>query len=104
MARAGVRPSHLPKHGGAQESGPPPHLPRQRRGVTPQMRGRYPDHDVLADTDHWDPVTRRLVLERVANVPEIRFFDPAQERSLRAFCDIATGQDRDPRIPVLEMV
>jgi hypothetical protein len=34
----------------------------------------------------------------------VRFFDAREEATLRAFCDIATAQDSDPRIPVLEMV
>ena len=38
------------------------------------MRGRYPDYDVLATTTHWDAKTRGVVLDRVANVPPIRFF------------------------------
>jgi hypothetical protein len=68
------------------------------------MRGRYPDYDVLATTDHWDPVTRRVVLERVGRVPEIRFFDDREAETLRAFCDVVTAQDAEPRVPVLEMV
>jgi hypothetical protein len=68
------------------------------------MRGRYPDYDVLATVEHWDAVTRRVVLDRVGNVPAIRFFDERQERTLRAFCDVVTAQDCEPRIPVLEMV
>ena len=39
--------AHLPKQGGDTTPGPPSGLPRQRRGTTPQMRGRYPDYDVL---------------------------------------------------------
>jgi hypothetical protein len=68
------------------------------------MRGRYPDYDVLAAADHWDAKTRAVVLDRVANVPEIRFFTEQEARTLRAFCDVATGQDSEPRVPVLEMV
>lgn len=79
-------------------------LPRQRRGTTPQGRGRYPDYDVLTQIEHWDPVTREVVLGRVERVPPIRFFDSDEERTLRAFCDLVTAQDCDPRIPVLEMV
>jgi hypothetical protein len=104
MAAASSGAGHLPKRGGAPEPGPPAELPRQRRGTTPQMRGRYPDYDVLASSKHWDPVTRRVVAERVARVPPIRLFDERQARTLRAFCDVVTGQDSDPRIPVLEMV
>lgn len=95
---------HLPKRAGDPGPGPPPNLPHQRRGTTPQMRGRYPDYDVLASADHWDPLTRRVVLERVARVPSIEFFSDAEARTLRAFCDVVMGQDAEPRIPVLEMV
>jgi hypothetical protein len=95
---------HLPKQGGDTTPGPPDGLPRQRRGITPQMRGRYPDYDVLAGAAHWDAKTRAVVLGRVANVPPIRFFGEQEARTLRAFCDVATGQDAEPRIPVLEMV
>jgi hypothetical protein len=79
-------------------------LGRQRRGVSPQMRGRYPDYDVLASSDHWDAPTRKVVLERVANVPPLRFFDEREAATLRAFCDVAMAQDGEPRIPVLELV
>lgn len=72
--------------------------------LTPQMRGNYPGYDVLAQADHWDEVTRKLVLGRVQNVPEIRFFDAAQAATLGAFCDIVMAQDREPRVPVLAMV
>jgi gluconate 2-dehydrogenase subunit 3-like protein len=96
--------AHLPKQGGDTTPGPPAALPRQRRGTTPQMRGRYPDYDVLTAAEHWDSLTRGVVLDRVANVPPIRFFAEEETQTLRAFCDIVTGQDSEPRIPVLEMV
>ena len=57
--------------------GDPYELPRQRRGRTPQMHGRYPDYDVLEQAEHWDRVTRKMVLDRVENVPPIRFFTAA---------------------------
>jgi gluconate 2-dehydrogenase subunit 3-like protein len=82
----------------------PYELPRQRRGTTPQMHGRYPDYDVLAEAGHWDEATRRVVLDRVENVPEIRFFDALEARTLKAFCDVVTAQDSEPRIPVLSYV
>ena len=89
----------------ADEAQPDPHnLPRQRRGTTPQMVGRYPDYDVLDNTNHWDPATRRVVLDRVANAPAIRFFDATEMRTLAAFCDIVTAQNTEPRIPVLAYI
>jgi hypothetical protein len=75
-------------------------LPRQRRGTTPQMVGRYPDYDVLTQADHWDAVTRRVVVDRVENVPPFRFFDERERETVKAFCDTITAQDSDPRIPV----
>ena len=82
----------------------PPDVPEQRKGVTPQMRGRYPDYDVLDQADHWDEVTRRLVLDRVENVPRLRFFTGAEALTLGAFCDLVLAQDDEPKIPVLNMV
>jgi hypothetical protein len=83
---------------------PNPHDLRQRKGTTPQMVGRYPDYDVLAETDHWDEVTRRVVLDRVENVPSFRFFDAAEREALKAFCDLVTAQDSEPRVPVLAYI
>lgn len=99
----GGDPGHLPNVRGG-EPAPPEGLPRQRRGITPQMHGRYPDWDVLSQADHWDEVTRKLVLDRVENVPPFRFFDERERRTLKAFCDTVTAQDAEPRIPVLSYV
>jgi hypothetical protein len=77
------------------------HLPRQRKGVVPQGRGRYPDYDVLAEADHWDDVTRRLIMDRVHNVPPLRFFDEQEARTIAAFCDQITAQDADPKVAVV---
>ena len=85
-------------------SRPPAGLPRQRRGTAPQGRSRYPDFDVLAEARHWDEPTRQVVLARVEQPPPVRFFSHEEARTLRAFCDVATAQDEEPRIPVLEMV
>lgn len=82
----------------------PRDLPRQRSGVVPQMRGRYPDWDVLTQADHWDAETRRVVLARVEDVPSIRFFGEDEVRALEAFCDTAMAQTEDPRIPVLSFI
>jgi hypothetical protein len=99
VAQSFREPDHLPKRGGV-----PAGLPRQRRGVTPQMIGRYPDYDVLENARHWDEVTREMVLDRVHEVPPLRFFSEREAVVLRAFVDVALAQDCDPRIPVLEMI
>jgi hypothetical protein len=95
---------HLPNRGGAEPGGPPAKLPRQRRGTTPQMRGRYPDYDVLEETGHWDEATRAVVLDRVERIPPIRFFDEREAATLGAFCDLVLAQDSEPLVPVLAMV
>ena len=68
------------------------------------MHGRYPDYDVVKEAPHWDEVTRHVVLDRIENVPDIRFFSDAEARTLGAFCDVVLAQDKAPRVPVLNMV
>jgi hypothetical protein len=72
--------------------------------TTPQNKGRYGDYDVLREADHWDEVTRRVVIDRVENVPPIRFFDAHEAETLTILCDLLTSQDSEPRIPVLAYV
>jgi len=93
---------HLPNRRPDRQPPDPAGLPRQRRGITPQMHGRYPDQDVLADAEHWDPATRRVA--RVEDVPERRFFTSEEFACLCAFCDVVLAQDAAPRIPVMSFV
>jgi hypothetical protein len=96
---------HLPNIRGRGEAPADPRdLPRQRRGITPQMHGRYPDYDVLSQAGHWDEVTRRVVLDRVENVPDVEFFAPDELETVTAFADVALAQDAEPRIPVVAYV
>ena len=105
MARQDFRQAgHLPNLREDRRPASPEELPRQRNGLTPQMHGRYPDYNVLDEVEHWDEVTRAVVLERVEEVPPIRFFTSDEARTLGAFCDVVMAQDREPRIPVLNMV
>jgi hypothetical protein len=85
-------------------SSKPGWLPRQRRGVSPQMIGRYPDYDVLEASGTWDEPTRRVVMARLDPPGPLRFVPVALEPAFRAFCDRVTAQDADPRVPVAEMV
>ena len=91
-----LRPDHRPPS--------PDELPRQRNGVTPQMHGRYPDFNVLEEAGHWDEVTRGVVFDRLEEPGEIRFFTREEAATLGAFCDVLLAQDRDPKIPVLNMI
>jgi hypothetical protein len=68
------------------------------------MHGRYPDYDVLEQQDSWDEVTRRMILDRVENVPPLRFFGVAEAETLGVFVDLVMAQDSEPRIPVLAYV
>lgn len=104
MARDFRSAAHLPNQRSDGQPGSPEELPRQRNGVTPQMHGRYPDFNVLDEADHWDELTRRVVLDRVEHVPPIRFFTRMEADTLGAFCDVVLAQDREPRIPVLNFV
>ena len=104
-ARRDLRnPEHLPH---LRSDGEPPHpswLPRQRAGTSPQMIGRYPDYDVLANADNWDQATRAVVQARLGDRAPMRFFTESEQPTLRALCDVATAQDAEPRVPVAEMV
>src|SRR5256885_4526070 len=95
---------HLPNVRRGREMADPSELPGQRRGITPQMHGRYPDYDVLEQAAHWDEATREVVLGRVERVPPLRFFSPREAATLTELCDLLTAQDAEPRIPVLSYV
>jgi hypothetical protein len=97
---------HLPqlRKGSGQADADPYELPRQRRGTTPQMHGRYPDYDVLENAEHWDEATRAKVLPRVNDVPPVRFFDAREAATVEALTNVLTAQDSEPRIPVLNFI
>ena len=98
MAGAFSDPGHLPKLRSGRDPFDPYRLPRQRRGTTPQMHGRYPDFDVLAEARHWDEATRRAIFDRVEHVPPIRFFNKEEAAAIGAFLDCLLAQDGEPRV------
>lgn len=95
---------HLPNLRADRQPPHPSWLPRQRRGTTPQMIGRYPDFDVMETVETWDEATKTVVLARLNPPGPLRFFTAEEEPTLRALCDICTAQDKDPRVPVAESV
>lgn len=99
------RPDHLPNLRADRQPPHPSWLPRQRRGTTPQMIGRYPDYDVFDAADTWDPATTKVIEQRM-QLPgrRLQFFTGDQEPTVRAFCDVVMAQDCDPRVPVVEFV
>ena len=69
--------------------------------------GYYPGYSTLSQQAFWDETTRRVVLDRVENVPPIRFFSPDEERMMRAVCDrILPQDDRDDahQIPIINYI
>lgn len=90
---------------GAEASTPreaPPDIPKGGGvAATP-----YPDFDVVNDDKwrlDWDEKTRRLVLDRVRNVPGYRFFSPDEAALLEALCArVIPQEDRsaEQRIPI----
>lgn len=98
------RPDHLPNRRADRKPPHPSWLPKQRRGITPQMIGRYPDFDVLDAVGSWDEATKNVVLARLEPPGPLRFFSSAEEPCLRAFCDTVLAQDCEPRVPAAESV
>lgn len=67
------------------------------------IRDRYPGADILAQRGHWDDATRRVVLDRVHNVPAYRHFDTHQRATLEALCARVIPQMHrrpDRRVPI----
>jgi hypothetical protein len=82
--------------------------PRTKEPLPPRAQpGYYPDHHVLEQQAFWDEATRRMVLDRVNDVPPLRFFSKEDAELYRAVFDRLIPQDdRDEahRIPVLNYV
>lgn len=69
--------------------------------------GYYPGFNTLAQQRFWDAATRRVILDRVEHVPDIRFFSPEQAQLLDAVCNCILPQDdRDDahRIPIVAQI
>jgi hypothetical protein len=67
------------------------------------IQDRYPVADILAQRGHWDDATRRVILDRVQNVPPFRYFGPHQRATLEALCDRVLPQSHRPadrRVPI----
>jgi Gluconate 2-dehydrogenase subunit 3 len=69
--------------------------------------GYYPGYHTLSQQKFWDAKTREVVLDRVNNVPPIRFFSREEARLLEAVCDHVLPQDdRDEahKIPIVPQI
>ena len=65
---------------------------------------RFPGFDVLAQQDHWDPVTTGVVLSRIGMPPDIRFFTPPEQAIMTALCDRLLDQSEGNRLPVVALI
>lgn len=68
---------------------------------------RYPGYDVLnkRDTPSWDPVTRKVLDERLGVSGDPHFFNPLQWATLKALCDCVVAQpSARPAVPLAAML
>lgn len=75
-------------------------------GPLPQP-GYYKSFSTLSQRKFWDAKTRQVVLDRLNNVPEIRFFDPEQARLMQAICNRVLPQDdrdEEHKIPIVPQI
>jgi hypothetical protein len=86
-------------------------LPVDPEAGTPRKQteqpGYYPGFKTLSQRKFWDATTRRVVEDRVENVPPIRFFSANEAPIMAAICDRVIPQhDRLPqfRVPVLNFI
>jgi len=69
--------------------------------------GYYPGFSTLAQKKFWDEATRRKILDRVEQIPPIRFFNPEEARLMEAVvAHLLPQDDRMPsrRIPLLPSI
>jgi len=83
--------------------------PTTGRPLPPRAQpGYYPTYHTLDQQDFWDEATRAVVLDRVGNVPLLRFFTPEEQTLLQAVCArILPQDDRDeahmiPIVPTID--
>lgn len=82
--------------------------PTSGKPIEPMAQpGYYPGFSTLRQQKYWDAKTREVVLERVANVPQIRFFNALQACLMECICDRLLPQDdRDAshKIPIVPQI
>jgi hypothetical protein len=82
--------------------------PATRRALSrTEHPGYYPGFSTLGQQQFWDEATRRKVLDRVHQVPPIRFFTPDEARLMEVIAEHVLPQDdRHPsrRIPIVPRI
>jgi len=72
-----------------------------------EQPGYYPGFTTLSQQHAWDEATRRKILERVHEIPPIRFFTPSEARLMELLAaHILPQDDRVParRIPIVPRI
>jgi Gluconate 2-dehydrogenase subunit 3 len=79
----------------ALQSGRDPLLdPATRVPLEPKLTpGYYPGFHTLDQQHYWDAATRKVVLDRVHNIPPLRFFTPEAAATMQAVIDRILPQD-----------
>jgi hypothetical protein len=82
--------------------------PKSGEPIPPKEQpGYYPGYSTLSQQNYWDAATRKVVLERVDQVPPIRFFTYDEARLLATICDHVLPQDdrvEESRIPIVPFI
>ena len=82
--------------------------PHTQEPIGPMAQpGYYRGFNTLSQQQFWDARTREVILDRVNNVPEIRFFTTDEARLLEAICNRVLPQDdRDEahKIPIVPQI
>lgn len=95
-------------NGAASDEDLRPRDPQSGKPIGPLSQpGYYPGFHTLSQQAFWDAATRAVVLDRVENVPPIRFFSAGEAALLEAVCARLLPQDdRDEahRIPIVPYI
>ncbi|MDQ6661851.1 MAG: gluconate 2-dehydrogenase subunit 3 family protein, partial [Chloroflexota bacterium] len=82
--------------------------PTSGASLAPQAQpGYYPGYEVMSQQKFWDEATRKVILDRINNVPPIRFFTEDEAHLMQAICErIMPQDDRDEAhtIPIVPFI
>jgi hypothetical protein len=68
------------------------------------VSARFPGFDVVAQRDHWDPVTGGVVLSRLAPPAALRFFSPHETATGAALVRQLLDLEAENPVPVIAMI
>ena len=82
--------------------------PKTGKPLPPKAQpGYYPGYSTLSQQNFWDEATRKVVLDRVQNVPPVTFFSLDEEALMTALVNrIVPQDDRDEghKIPIVPFI